>query len=68
MTERWIDDRKAYPVAAEGDTVAVAREILRKYCPVENPKNGTLKPDQFTGNGPIRPSKNMSGSSATMAA
>lgn len=49
VTERWIDDRKAYPVAAEGDSVAVAREILRKYCAVDEPRNGTLHPDQFTG-------------------
>ena len=49
VTERWIDDRKAYPVAAEGNAVAEAREILRKYCPVEEPQTGALKPDQFVG-------------------
>ncbi len=49
VTERWIDDRKTYPVAAEGNTLTVAREILRKYCPAEDPKSGGLTPDQFVG-------------------
>jgi alpha-N-acetylglucosaminidase len=49
VTERWINDRKTYPVAAEGDAVVVAREILRKYIPKEVPQDGTLKLGQFTG-------------------
>jgi alpha-N-acetylglucosaminidase len=49
VTDSWIKDRKTYPVAAEGNAVAVAREILRKYCPVEKPKSGTLTPVEFVG-------------------
>jgi alpha-N-acetylglucosaminidase len=31
FTETWINDRKPYPEEAEGDTIAIVRQILEKY-------------------------------------
>jgi len=44
-TEEWIHKRDKYPVQAEGDAVAVAGEIWRKYCTSPADTASTLASD-----------------------